>query len=104
VPDNFILAESSIIYQGVCGTLARKVGKDVADQARKELNLMIHPSFLVNCDKTFCVSAYPLCAEYKVYPIDAGLVNLTSILYKPYINRNPKVNNPNLQENTLVLQ
>jgi predicted nucleic acid-binding protein len=25
----------------------------------------------VNCDKTFCISAYPLCAEYKVYAIDA---------------------------------
>jgi predicted nucleic acid-binding protein len=71
VPDNFILAEPSIIYQEVCGTLARKVGKDVADQARKGLNLMIHPQLLVNCDKTFCFSAYPLCAEYKVYAIDA---------------------------------
>ena len=38
VPDTFILAEPSIVYQEVCGTLARKVGKDVADQARKQLN------------------------------------------------------------------
>jgi len=71
VPDTFILAEPSIVYQEVCGTLARKVGKDVADQARKQLDLMIHPKLLANCDKTFCISAYQLCAEYKIYAIDA---------------------------------
>ena len=53
VPDTFILAEPSIVYQEVCGTLARKVGKDVADQARKQLDLMIHPKLLANCDKNF---------------------------------------------------
>lgn len=34
VPDWFILVESSILYQEVCGTLARKVGIEAADQAR----------------------------------------------------------------------
>jgi len=71
VPDNFILSEPSIIYQEVCGTLARKAGLDIADQARKQLDLIIHPRLLVNCDRAFCVSAYPLCAEYDIYAIDA---------------------------------
>ncbi|MDI6690811.1 MAG: PIN domain-containing protein [Candidatus Bathyarchaeota archaeon] len=71
VPDTFILTEPSIIYQEVCGTLARKTGKDIADQARKQLELMVHPALLINCDKTFCISAYPLCAEYNIYAIDA---------------------------------
>ncbi|MEM3628222.1 MAG: PIN domain-containing protein [Candidatus Bathyarchaeia archaeon] len=71
VPDKFILTEPSIIYQEVCGTLARKVGKTAADKAKEQLDLMIHPSLLTNCDKTFCTSAYPLCAEYNIYVIDA---------------------------------
>ncbi|MEM2902458.1 MAG: PIN domain-containing protein [Candidatus Bathyarchaeia archaeon] len=71
VPDIFILTEPSIVYQEVCGTLARKVGKDVADQARKQLDLIIHPKLLENCDGAFCASAYLLCAEYEIYAIDA---------------------------------
>ncbi|MEM2695970.1 MAG: PIN domain-containing protein [Thermoproteota archaeon] len=71
VPDNFILSEPSIIYQEVCGTLARKAGVDIADQARKQLDLIIHPRLLVNCDRAFCVSAYTLCAEYDIYAVDA---------------------------------
>jgi len=67
----FILSEPSIIYQEVCGTLARRAGVDIADQARKQLDLIIHPRLLVNCDRAFCVSAYPLCAEYDIYAIDA---------------------------------
>jgi predicted nucleic acid-binding protein len=71
VPDTFILTEPSIIYQEVCGALARKVGTKVAEQARKQLDLMIHPALLINCDKTFCTTAYPLCAEYDIYAMDA---------------------------------
>lgn len=71
VPDKFILTEPSIIYQEVCGTLARKAGKNIADKAKEQLDLMIHPSLLTNCDKAFCTSAYPLCAEYNIYAIDA---------------------------------
>jgi predicted nucleic acid-binding protein len=71
VPDTFILTEPSIIYQEVCGTLARKVGTNVAEQARKQLDLIIHPALLINCDKTFCTTAYSLCAEYDIYAIDA---------------------------------
>ena len=71
VPDTFILAEPSIIYQEVCGTLARKTGLDMANTAKKQLDLMIHPSLLTNCNVTFCTSAFPLCSEYNVYAIDA---------------------------------
>jgi predicted nucleic acid-binding protein len=71
VPDTFILSEPSIIYQEVCGTLAKKVGTDVADDAKKQLDLIIHPRLLDNCNKAFCISAYPFCAEYKIYTVDA---------------------------------
>ena len=71
VPDTFILSEPSIIYQEVCGTLARRVGAAVADQAKRQLDLIIHPRLLANCSKTFCVSAYPLCSEYNIYSVDA---------------------------------
>jgi len=71
VPDAFILAEPSVVYQEVCGTLAKRVGRGVADGAKKQLDLMIHPRLLVNCDRTFCTSAYPLCSKYDIYAIDA---------------------------------
>jgi len=71
VPDAFILSEPSIVYQEVCGTLARRVGADVADNAKKQLDLIIHPRLLANCNKAFCLSAYPLCSKYNVYAIDA---------------------------------
>jgi predicted nucleic acid-binding protein len=71
VPDAFILSEPSIVYQEVCGTLARRVGADVADDAKKQLDLIIHPRLLANCNRAFCVSAYPLCSEYNIYAIDA---------------------------------
>jgi predicted nucleic acid-binding protein len=71
VPETFILSEPSIIYQEVCGTLARKVGTPTADDARTQLDQIIHPSLLANCNRTFCVSAYPLCSEYDIYAIDA---------------------------------
>ena len=71
VPDSFVLSEPSIVYQEVCGTLARRVGIDVAGQAKKQLDLIIHPRLLVDCNRTFCVSAYPLCSEYDIYAIDA---------------------------------
>jgi predicted nucleic acid-binding protein len=70
VPDEFVLSEPSIVYQEVCGTLARKVGLEVAAEARKYLDQIIHPNLLINCNKNFCVSAYALCREYDVYAID----------------------------------
>jgi len=71
VPEAFILSEPSIIYQEVCGTLARRVGAEVADDAKRQLDLVIDPSLLANCTRPFCVSAYPLCFEYDIYAIDA---------------------------------
>lgn len=71
IPDAFTLSEPSIIYQEVCGTLSRRIGIDVADEAKRMLDLIIQPSHLINCDKKFCTAAYPLCCEYNVYAIDA---------------------------------
>jgi predicted nucleic acid-binding protein len=71
VPDPFILSEPSVIYQEVCGTLARRVGAEVADDAKKQLDRLIHPTLLADCDRAFCVSAYPLCSDYGIYAIDA---------------------------------
>jgi len=71
VPDSFILTEPSIVYQEVCGTLARKVGADIANDARKQLDLIVHPRLLADCNRLFCLSAYPLCFEYEIYAIDA---------------------------------
>jgi len=71
VPDLFLLAEPSIVYQEVCGTIARRVGVDKADAAKEQLDLIIQPRLLFTCDKTFCVSAYHLCSEYDVYAVNA---------------------------------
>lgn len=71
VPDQFVLTEPSIIYQEVCGTLARKTNLDIANKAKKHLDLMIHPKLLTNCDRNLCVSAFTLCSEYNIYATDA---------------------------------
>lgn len=71
IPGNFLLAEPSIIYQEVCGTLARRVGVDVAEKAKVILDKIIEPSLLINCDRDFCLASYALCYEYNVYSIDA---------------------------------
>lgn len=71
VPDAFLLSEPSIVYQEVCGTLARRAGVDIADEAKRHLDLIIHPKLLANCNRAFCISAYPLCSEYDIYTIDA---------------------------------
>ncbi len=71
VPNNFHLAEPSIIYQEVCGTLARKTNLDIANLAKKQMDLMINPKLLTNCDKNLCTSAFCLCSEYNIYTIDA---------------------------------
>ena len=71
VPNQFQLTEPSIIYQEVCGTLARKTSLDIANEARKQMDLMINPKLLTNCDKNLCTSAFCLCSEYNIYSIDA---------------------------------
>jgi predicted nucleic acid-binding protein len=71
VPDSFILSEPSILYQEVCGTLARRVDLGVASEAGRQLDLLVHPNLLVNCDRILCLSAYSLCAHYNLYASDA---------------------------------
>jgi predicted nucleic acid-binding protein len=71
VPNHFQLTAPSIIYQEVCGTLARKTSLHIANQAKKHMALMINPKLLTNCDKNFCTSAFCLCSEYNIYTIDA---------------------------------
>jgi len=71
LPGKFILAEPSIVYQEVCGTLARRVSIDVARKAEKFLDLMLHPKLVFECDKNFCKVAYSLCYEYNIYSVDA---------------------------------
>jgi len=48
VPDQFLLTEPSIFYQEVCGTLARRVGLEVADEARRQLDRIISPERLAD--------------------------------------------------------
>jgi predicted nucleic acid-binding protein len=71
VPDYFLLAEPTLVYQEVCGTLARRAGLEIAEVAKKELDLIIHPMLLFNCSKAFCTAAYPLCSTYNIYAVDA---------------------------------
>jgi predicted nucleic acid-binding protein len=71
VPNHFTLTEPSIIYQEVCGTVARKTSIHIANQAKEQMDLMINPKLLINCDKNFCTSAFGLCLEYNIYTIDA---------------------------------
>jgi len=51
VPNHFQLTEPSIIYPEVCGTLARKTTLQVANEAKKQMDIMINPKLLTNCDK-----------------------------------------------------
>jgi len=69
--ERFLLVEPSIIYQEVCGTLSRKIGLETANTAKEQLDLLIEQKRLINCDKKTCISAFRLCAEYKIYAIDA---------------------------------
>ena len=71
IPNHFQLTEPSIIYQEVCGTHARKTSLEIANEARKQMDLMINPKLLTNCDKNLCTSAFCLCLEYNIYSIDA---------------------------------
>ncbi len=71
VPEAFILAEPSIVYTEVCGTLARRIGPQVAAQAETHLDMAIHPRLLASCDRAFCASSYPLCAQCGIYAIHA---------------------------------
>jgi predicted nucleic acid-binding protein len=67
----FILVEPSIVYQEVCGVLARKIGIEASRKAGIFLDTILYDDLIINCDKRFCKEAYTLCYEYKIYPIDA---------------------------------
>ena len=71
LPGRFVLVEPSIVYQEVCGTLARRVGVDVARKAESFLDSVLHPKLVFECNRAFCKSAYALCCEYGIYSIDA---------------------------------
>ncbi len=92
--NDFILVEPSIIYQEVCGTLSRKMNMKFANNAKDQLDLLIKPQQLVNCDRETCVSAFTLCAKHKIYAIDALYLHVALIygailvsLDKEFINR-----------------
>ncbi|MEM4246110.1 MAG: PIN domain-containing protein [Candidatus Bathyarchaeia archaeon] len=65
------LGRPSILYQEVCGTLARRVGISAAEDAGRQLDMMIPPRLLVTCDRGFSIAAYPLCSNYGIHAIDA---------------------------------
>ena len=71
VPDSFLLAEPSIVYQEVCGTIARRVGVTEAREFGVQLDRLIPPELVFDCDRSFCLSSYSLCSEYGIYATDA---------------------------------
>lgn len=69
VPDQFLLSELSIVYE-VCGTLARKLGKEAADEAQKQLQRMTTQTVSLSAIRHFAF--HPISrAEYDLYAIDA---------------------------------
>jgi predicted nucleic acid-binding protein len=75
IPDKFVLCEPSIVYEEVCGTIARRIGISEAREFSKQLDRMISTELLFLCDRDFCLSSYPLCLEYGIYSIDALYLN-----------------------------
>jgi predicted nucleic acid-binding protein len=71
VADEFTLIEPSIVYVEVFGTLARRVGSELAEKARLELGSVLDSHVTVTCDREFCLRAYPLCHLYGVYAVDS---------------------------------
>jgi len=69
VPRGFVLVEPSIVYVEVLGTLARRVGVELAERAKAELDRMVNPLLTVTCNREFCLKAYDLCHEYNVYAV-----------------------------------
>lgn len=102
MPGKFVMAEPSIVYQEVCGTLARRVGIDVARKAEKLLDSMLHPRLVFECSSSFCKAAYSLCNEYNIYSVDALYLKvaldirviLVSLDERDFINRVKRKNPP----------
>jgi len=99
----FILVEPSIVYQEVCGVLARKVGIEASRKAERFLDTILYDELIINCDKRFCMEAYTLCYEYGIYPIDAlylkTALDFNSILISldEEIIRKIKIKNPSIK-------
>lgn len=71
VPDRFVLSEPSIVYQEVCGTIARRVGNSEAKEFGEKLDKFVPRELLFVCDRTFCLHSYSLCSDYGIYAIDS---------------------------------
>lgn len=71
IPKRYTLVEPSILYQEVCGTLARTVSLGAAESAASHLDGLLDVNFLTACDRAFCKSAYSLCSKYGIYATDA---------------------------------
>jgi len=71
VPGGFALVEPSVVYVEVLGTLAKRVGLELAERAKAQLDKMIGPLLAVKCDRGFCLKAYSLCQEYGIYAVDS---------------------------------
>jgi predicted nucleic acid-binding protein len=71
VPDKFVLSEPSIVYQEVCGTIARRVGTSEAKEFGEKLDKFVPLELLFVCDRTFCLTSYSLCSEYGICAIDS---------------------------------
>ncbi|MDH2901910.1 MAG: PIN domain-containing protein [archaeon] len=71
IPESFILSEPSIVYEEVCGTVARRIGTPEAQEFGEKLDRLVHSELLFVCDRSFCLSSYSLCSEYRIYSIDA---------------------------------
>jgi predicted nucleic acid-binding protein len=84
VPDSFLLAEPSIVYEEVCGTVARRVGQKEAQNLSDQLDRFIPEELLFDCNKQFCLSSYSLCSQYRIYAIDALYLSV-AISSKAYL-------------------
>lgn len=71
IPERFLLSEPSIVYQEVCGTIARRVGSSEAANFAAILDKLVPQELLFVCDKSFCLSYFGLCSEYGIYAVDA---------------------------------
>jgi len=54
VPERFVLVEPSIVYVEVLGALVRRVGVELAEKAKVELDRMMNPLFVI----VACIPAY----------------------------------------------
>ena len=71
IPESFILSEPTIVYEEVCGTVARQVGAPEAQEFGEKLDRLVPSELLFVCDRSFCLSSYSLCSEYRIYSINA---------------------------------